>query len=195
MVEVALERRLAASREDTCRVDGLNVTSLAGSGSATHRSRGHRLSVVGDGEQPVAVKILMCGLASDLGHDRAVTLQLTRLVRQSEKGLCRDYEIGPSGTVRLAHVNTLALEQVESDIGPDLIEGARLISGLQSPSEFFDMGTGSRDVDRIAVVNQKRAGQIGVGVGGHTPIGQSFLECRGAAIGICSKDQPGETTA
>jgi hypothetical protein len=155
MVEVALERRLAASREDTGRVDGLKVTSLAGSGSATQRSRGHRLSVVGDGEQPFAVKILTCSLASDLGHDRAITLQITRLVRKSEKGLCRHQETRPSGTVLLGHVNTLALEQIESDIGPDLIEGSGLVSGLQSAGQFFNMGTGSRDVDRIAVVNEK----------------------------------------
>ena len=96
-----MERRLAASREDTCRVDGLKVTSLAGGGSATQCPRCHRLPVVGDGEQPVAVDILTLGqyLRPSDAHialDRYVTPDEFRMFRAAGRDMgFRHVESGP----------------------------------------------------------------------------------------------------
>jgi hypothetical protein len=81
-------------------------------------------------------------------------------------------------------MDTLALEQVESNIGAELSQGAGFAAGFETPGEFFDVGAGGGDIFRVGVVDQQRPGQVGVGVGDNTPVGYALLERRSSPVGV-----------
>ena len=113
MVEVTLEGRLATTRKDTGGIESLEMPTLRSCGPSSQRSGRYRPAIVGDGVRPLAIDVLECGLAGQLGQHGAVTLQVAWGVGEAEKRLEGNHEVGSPGLLSLELMDAFALEQIE----------------------------------------------------------------------------------
>ena len=131
VVEVAVDRRHAASGEDTGEVGGGDLTLLACGGSAAGDAGGDRMSAVGvgDGPSPGRALLPLADLSGEVGDDRSVAGEVTGLICETGEGGEVDGEMHRPVWSRggLLVGGVLAGEEVEGDVGAELVDAAGFV--------------------------------------------------------------------
>jgi len=120
---------------------------------------------VGDDEPPFGVLLLFGDLAGDVGDDRPVPGEFTGGFVES--GQCFEVDVNVDAAFPGGFVGVLPGEQVNSDIGAELVD-APVVSG-QGYGDGVDMGVGFRRLVGCKVGEVKVGGAGGVRILDHPP--------------------------
>ena len=138
MVEITFVGGHPTSGEDTGRIPGLHDPFLSGGGSSSGGDHSYRLAVLVDGDDPpFRIRCFVDDLSGDIGQDRSQSGNLGRIIVDTGQG----GHIHPNldnafvgGSVGL----TLPGEQVEKDVGSDLIDPPSVTFRFESSGQPVD---------------------------------------------------------
>ncbi len=137
VVEVAVGGGHATAGEHTVGVVGLDFSALAGGGASSGDAVVDDLAGVGvgDGVAPFGSGLLLGDLAGDVGDDGPVAGEFSGVVVELGEGGEVDVDVDYSGT---AGGLVGAVEEVEEDVGAELVHAAGFGFGSEALGELID---------------------------------------------------------
>jgi hypothetical protein len=134
VVEVTVDGRHSTTRKNAGGVAAFDVPALSGGGSPAGDAVVDGLAALrmSDGPSPLGVLLLLNNLAGDVGDDRSVSGQLARVVSEPGQGFQVDLDV--DHTFASVALMGVTLEQVQEDVGSELVEGARLAGSPEALS-------------------------------------------------------------
>ena len=137
MIDVAVTRRHPAAREHAGPTPRFDVTPLRRGRSAACGARAERLARlgIGDGVAPFGVRLLVGNLTGDVGDNGSESVEVSGVV--SKAGQCVEVCSQMYYSSRALRVVS-ALEEVEIDIGSQLVHGACLAVTAERSSDPID---------------------------------------------------------
>jgi len=154
VVEVALGRVESTARIDTGWIPDFHDPFLGGGGSSLGGDDPDRMPVLVDGDDPpFGIGCFVDDLAGDIGDDRSKPGDFSGLVVDSGHGGHVDPDVDHTtvSSGNLLDVLVSAVEQVQEDVGSDLVDGSSVTFGFQSSGETVDpshgrIGVGGREI-------------------------------------------------
>jgi hypothetical protein len=141
-------------------------------------------------------------LAGDVGDDGPVSVQLAGVRRQSAEGVEVGVDMGPAdigvggrGLGGIAAAPVLAVEEVEVDVGAELIHGARFVLGFETAGEVVDAARDAVDPVRGQVQSEQVGGAVAAGFGDETTGLDRRLVAFLGSVGVGLDDDPVEAGA
>ena len=135
VVDVAVDRRHAAAREHAGRISSDDVAELLGGGSTSGDTRFDRLAAVGvdHGPAPGRVTLTASDLAGEVGDDRPVSVEIAWMICEPGEGGEVDGEMHRTVLSRSRPFvgGRVAFQEVEGDVGTELVDGPTLIRTAQ----------------------------------------------------------------
>jgi hypothetical protein len=184
MVEVTVAGGHTAAREDAGPVAGFDVASLPAVGPPPRSSlvERHPGVGVGDGPSPLGLVLLGGDLAGEVGDDRPVPGQFSGILGQSDERGQVDVEI--DGSPFVAPATVAAFEEVEENVGAELVDGAVLVAGFELQGEPVDPAAdGDGPVGR-EVESTELGGPVGIGFEDHPALLNCHLVSSLSVVGI-----------
>ena len=189
VVDVAVDRRHAAAGEDADRVGGDDVAPLGRSGASSGDVGEDRVTKVGDGRGPCGVEVGVGHRAGEVGCDRTVSGEVAGMVVEFGEGgeLDGQVDVDPG-----SGVGGVAAEQVDGDVGSELVDGSGLSGAAEAVGDSVDVSGGSDGAFWGEVSDREVSGAVDGRFGHHAPILDGVFVSLDGVFGIDLEAQSAE---